>query len=50
MIGEIRKETWMYNNTDELPVECVPNWQPAYNVDTGETVVFDAEEKKWKKL
>lgn len=50
MIGEMRKETWMYNDTDTLPVDGVPNWQPALNVDTGEIVVFDAEAKTWKSL
>lgn len=50
MIGAIPSETWLYNDSDTLPTEGVPNWQAALNVDTGETVVFDLEEKKWKPL
>ena len=50
MIGEIPEKEWLFNNDDVLPTEGVKNWQPATNVDTDETFVFDAAQKKWKPI
>ena len=49
MISMMPEKVLVYNEGDELPVEGVLNGQPAYNLDTGETKVFNKEKREWKK-
>lgn len=50
MIKAIPTETWAGKSTDTKPTENVPDNQCIYEKDTGNTYIFDAEEKKWYKV
>lgn len=50
MIKAIPKETWAGKSTDIKPTEHVPENQLLYEKDTGNTYIFDKEEKKWYKV
>ena len=51
MISKIPNDTWVINNHDierGLPKEGVANGQSAYNMDTGDLIMFDKEDNEWK--
>ena len=50
MISVMPDKTLVFNEGDELPVEGVLNGQPALNLDTGETVVFNKQKREWKEV
>lgn len=50
MISPMPEKALVFNEGDELPVEGVLNGQPALNLDTGETFVFNKEKREWKKI
>lgn len=50
MIDIMPDKVLVFNEGDELPVEGVLNGQPALNLDTCETVVFNKEKREWKEM
>ena len=50
MISIMPKKVLVFNEGDELPVDGVLNGQPAFNLDTGDTFVFNKEKREWTKM
>lgn len=50
MIKAIPDETWAGKSTDVKPTENVPDNQTLFEKDTGNTFIFDAEDKTWYKV
>ena len=50
MIDIMPEKLLVFNEGDELPKDGVLNGQPALNLDTGETVVFNKDKREWKAM
>jgi hypothetical protein len=47
MVTPILPETWCCLREDEQPINGVKNGQTMYEMDTGNSFIYDEKNKKW---